>query len=329
MNEAAPTTAQDTSRSDERRRILAARGWETERERAHALRELLAEPLPHIFLFSYSQLRHRDRALQHTRDLLVWLSRHLADVPEDRPLDHWIFDRLATDGPTKLPLRLSELGPEPTQVLTEPPNQHYLQSYPTTRQFLAAYQEYRRLPSDEALRARAGWAQAERDLRHFIQGHFSEEGADTANARVPMRIRMKRSIRPLRVFQFLLLITAVTWISVLRHENAELRAQLSNLPQMANGDTRTATRSLGTVRVDNTSTGVALSWARALGAERYSVVITSQKMDTLCVRDSLLAPRCDVPFTEVPAGQPFLYRIDAWTKNQKIASSGMVAYPPI
>lgn len=327
MNEAAPTNAYELSRSEERRRILAARGWETERERAHALRELLAEPLPHIFLFSYSQLRHRDRALQHTRDLLVWLSRHLADVPEDRPLDHWIFDRLATDGPTKLPLRLSELGPEPTQVLTEPPNEQYLQSYPTTRQFLATYQEYRRFPSDEALRARAGWPQAERDLKHFIQGHFSEEGADTDSARIPLRHRLKRAIRPWRVIQTAILIGATAWILMLRHENADLRAQIADHPASA-GDSRTS-RTLGPARVTEGATDIVLSWPRTLGAEVYSVVVTSEKMDTLWVADSLRAPHCEVPFTALPAERQFVYRIDAWARNQKIASSGFVAYPPI
>jgi hypothetical protein len=327
VNEAASPPA--STGAEERRRILAARGWETERERAAALRELLAEPLPHIFLFSYSQIRHRDRALQHTRDLLVWLSRNLADVPEGRPLDHWIFERLATEGPTKLPLRLSELGPEPTQVLTEPPNEQYLQSYPTSHQFRDAYHEYRRLPADETLRSRAGWGQAERDLTHFVQGHFSEEGADVANARVPIRHRVKRTLKPGRVIPIALFAAAIGWILVLRHENAGLREQLASLAVSPDGERPAGLRAVGPAQITERSSDLVLTWPRALGADLYSVVVASEKMDTLWVGDSLRAARCTIPFAVLPPGRHFLYRIDAWAKDQRIASSGFVAYPAI
>lgn len=97
----------------EREKLLAARGWEADRERTAVLRELLGRSVERVYLWAFSRLRSRDRASELTRNTLLWASRSLGSVPEGRLLDHWIFEHLSTETPARLDLLRSELGPEP------------------------------------------------------------------------------------------------------------------------------------------------------------------------------------------------------------------------
>ncbi|MCA9728945.1 MAG: hypothetical protein KC729_14735 [Candidatus Eisenbacteria bacterium] len=324
----------DDPRSVERRRILAARGWEHDRQRVHALRELLSEPLPHIFLWSYSQLRNRDRAIQNTRDALVWMSRHLGEVPEEHPVDRWIFEHIALESPAQLAVRRSELGPEPALALGDQPNEQYLESYPTSQKYRSAYAEYRAAPQDPALLARSGWALAEADLRHFVEGHFSEEGAGAA-ARPPLRQRQRYRLRRVPVLQWvqlLLFALAIGWIALLWHENAQLKQQLLSAAVPNAAPRVPALAQVRGHQVTHTTQAWIIGWDAIAGADGYTVSIMTEKMDTLLVRDKLSTARCMIPVNQLigvtPDG-PFLYKIDAYRHGHVIATSGYVAYPPI
>lgn len=317
----------------ERRRILAARGWEHDRQRVHALRELLSESLQHIFLWSYAQLRNRDRAIQNTRDTLVWMSRHVGEIPEQHPVDSWVFERIALESPAQIAIRRSELGPEPALALGDQPNEQYLQSYPASQKYRAAYAEYSSMPQDTTLIARSGWTIAESDLRHFVEGHFSEEGAGADVSRPPLRQRLQlRRISVRRWIQIALVLGAAVWIWLLRAENADLKRLLAASRTPATNPT---SPQLGTVQgfnVMHTAQAWIIGWDVVTGADNYTVSIMTEKMNSLLVREKVPTARCMIPAGQLPqiaADGSFLYKIDAFRRGELVASSGYVAYPPI
>lgn len=317
----------------ERRRILAARGWEHDRQRVHALRELLSESIQHIFLWSYAQLRNRDRAIQNTRDTLVWMSRNIGEIPEQHPVEGWVFEHIALETPAQIAIRRSELGPEPALVLSDQPNEQYLQSYPASQKLRAAFLEYTAMPRDAALIARSGWAMAEADLRHFVEGHFSEEGAGQDVSSPPLRHRLNlRRISIRRWLQIAILVGAAAWIWLLRAENADLKQQLTASQETAPPPSPPEVGTIEGYKVMHTAQAWIIGWDVVTGADSYSVSIMTEKMSSLLFRDNLTKARCLIPAGSLPEIKPdgsFLYKIDAFHRGKLVASSGYVAHPPI
>lgn len=320
----------------ERRRILAARGWEHDRQRVHALRELLSESIQQIFLWSYAQLRNRDRAIQNTRDTLVWMSRHIGEIPEQHPVESWVFEHIALETPAQIAIRRSELGPEPALALGSRPNEQYLESYPASQKLRAAYLEYTAMPRDATLIARSGWAMAETDLRHFVEGHFSEEGAVPDASSPPLRQRLSlRRVPVRRWLQLAVLVAVAAWIWSLRAENAELRRQLAASRETTSSSSTPSAPEVGTIEgchVMHTARSWIIGWDKVVGADSYSVSIMTEKMSELLSLTNLTTARCMILADSLPtvaADGSFLYKVDAFRRGKLVASSGYVAYPPI
>lgn len=325
--------------AEERQKLLAARGWEADRERTGVLRELLGRSVEHVYLWSFSRLRSRDKALELTRNTLLWASRSLCSVPEGRLLDHWIFEHLATETPVRLDLLRSELGPEPCQVLGDEPNLHYLEAYPECRALQDAYTSYRNLPSDTQLVQRAGWASSRPDLERFLEGHFGEENAQQSERKDPLPHRLGRvGFRQLLPLALIVGLAGYAWW--LRSENAELRAALAEKPtpttiESTDPNPEETDTSLGHVRnlgLEVTDEFLTFSWDGSSRAEFYRLVFMNAKMDTITVKSNIGTSRTMMRREELPAFDPnasYVYKVDAIRSDRVIATSGMTTYPPL
>ena len=322
----------------EREKLLAARGWETDRERTVVLRELLERSLQRVFLWSFSQLRSRDKAVELTRNTLLWASRTLGQVPEGRLLDHWIFEHLAADTPARLDLLRSELGPEPCQVLGEGANQYYLEAYPACGELRSAYLTYQAMSEDNLLVKRAGWSVVRGDLERFLEGHFGEENAQASETKDPLPHRLGRlSFRQtLPILLFLGLLGYVVW---LRGENEELQIALDaeiaqhQTPATAQQETPTAPGHLRNLTLEVGEQLLTLSWDPVSRADSYRLVFLTAKMDTLLFKANISTARTMVRLEELhgfdPQTSSCVYKVEGLRGERVIATSGMVIYPPI
>lgn len=319
----------------EREKLLAARGWEADRERTGVLRELLGRSVQNVYLWSFSRLRSRDRALEVTRNTLLWASRSIGRVPEGRLLDHWIFEHLATETPVRLDLRRSELGPEPCLVLGEDANLHYLSAYPACEALRAAYEEYRRIGEDAQLVTRAGWGTAAEDLTRFLEGHFGDENAQPSEVRDPILHRLGR-VGLRKVFPLLLVAGLAAYTVWLRQENAELRAALESASTAAPRETVAAQdpapERLNGLALSVGEDALTFTWEAFAGADSYRLVICNAKMDTLFVRPNIRTARTMVRVADVPGFTPegsYVFKVEGFKGAGIVARSPMVPHPPI
>ncbi|MEZ4649888.1 MAG: hypothetical protein R3E97_14085 [Candidatus Eisenbacteria bacterium] len=325
--------------AEERQKLLAARGWEADRERTGVLRELLGRSVERVYLWSFSRLRSRDKALELTRNTLLWASRSLCSVPEGRLLDHWIFEHLATETSVRLDLLRSELGPEPCQVLGDEPNLHYLEAYPECRALQDAYASYRALPTDAQLVQRSGWATVQADLERFLEGHFGEEHAQQSERKDPLGHRLGRvGLRQLLPVLLILGLAGYAWW--LRAQNIELRAALAEKTpageiESAEARPDPAETSLGQVRnlgLEVSDEFLTFSWDGSSRAEFYRLVLMNAKMDTMTVKSNIVTSRTMVRRDEasfVRSRSVVRLKVDAVRSNRVIATSGMTTYPPL
>ncbi len=324
----------------EHEKRLAARGWESDRDRSGVLRELLSRSVQRVYLWAYSQLRARDKAMVETRNALLWASRTLDQVPEGRLLDHWIFEYLATESAAKLKLKRSELGPEPCQVLGDTPNMHYLESYPTCGELREEFLKYRDIPNDSVIVKRSGWDTAEADLDRFLQGHFGDEFAHSSEAKDPLRHRLRRT-RFRTLLRFVVFAALVGWIALLQMENRALKRQLEEpatevsetTPNISEPDI--SSPSMGSIRDVALETDVqrlTFRWEPYPDADSYRVILMSSKMDTLFTRPNVRGEAAIIRRAELPdstAPDSYLYKIEALQRDEVIAMSRMATYPPI
>ena len=324
--------------ASEREKLLAARGWEADRERTVVLRELLLRSVQRVYLWAFAQLRSRDKALELTRNTLLWASRTLGQVPEGRLLDHWIFEHLAADTPARLDLRRSELGPEPCQVLGEDANDHYLEAYPACEALRKAYFEYQALPEDVQLVKRAGWAGVEDDLGRFLEGHFGEENAQASESRDPLPHRLGR-VGFRQMLPILLFIGLLGYVFWLRRENDALQATLDaeiakhGEPAEAPAEAPPSPGRLRNLSLDVGDQFLTFTWDGFSRTDTYQLVFLTAKMDTLFYRPSITSPRTMVRREELPGFDPehssYVYKVEGIRDGRIIVTSGMVTYPPI
>lgn len=329
-------TGVDTSEDPvvEREKLLAARGWEADRERTGVLRELLGRSVQRIFLWAFSQVRSRDRAVDITRNTLLRASRTLGQVPEGRLLDHWIFEHLATETPARLDVRRSELGPEPCQVLGDEPNEYYLEAYPACAELRTAYLTYRTLPSDPLLVKRSGWSIVEPDLERFLLGHFGEENAQASETKDPLLHRIRR-LRLRQAFPLLAFLALLLYAGWLRRENATLESELEAAraqAEAAQADEEVEPAAVRDLALTVSPEFLTFTWQAVSLVESYRLVLLTAKMDTLLVKENIRTPRTMVQRQDVPEFTPdgsYVFKVEGLRRGAVIASSGMSAYPAI
>lgn len=331
------------SHTAERQRILAARGWEEDRDRTEVLRELLAAQLERIYLWSYARLRNRHQAVDYTRSVLVWISRSLGAIPEGCSLDAWVFEQLAVEGKHALPLKRSELGQEPRLVLSEFPNERYLIDYPMTKVLLDAFREYEALPTDLQLVGRSGWSIAAKDLNQFLEAHFGEESAETLQTRDPLSVRLSWRRWSFRTWVTVLAtVGATATILTLAIQNHELRSELASRadgsgPGGTDGTPPTEESSNHVARIQGgamipNDRLILFAWSPVVEATSYDVLLFTAKMDTLYQRSGILAPRWTVRREEIPGFDPAnscLFKVDAFRGSDLIGTTGFVPYPSL
>lgn len=334
----------------ERQRILAARGWESDRDRTEVLRELLSPHLERIFLWGYSRTRNRDQALDLTRTTLMWVSRTLGDIPDDCSLDAWVFEHLAVESRARLPLVRSELGQAPRLVLSDFPNERYLVDYPETKKLLDAFRAYLGLPSDLHLVSRSGWSRAAEDLYRFMGAQFGEEGAGRPPAQRTARARLLRAIaNPRRLFGVAAAAVLVLGVAHLWTENRDLRRQIVSLSAQTaaidakppggataseplHGGTDPGRISLTPANAQIQDDALVLQWNGARDAAFYRVTLCTARMDTLYRRNGVREPHHRIPISEITGFSTesnYLFKVDAMRGMEMIGSTGYMPYPRI
>jgi hypothetical protein len=326
----------DRSKTDERQRVLAARGWESDRDRTRDLRSLLSDHTQRIFVWFYDRVRSRDRAVELTRGALVWTSRTLDQIPEDRTLDNWIFEHLATETAARLDLRRSELGPEPTLVLGDDPNTHYLESYPTSRTFLDAHTQYRNNLEDAALLKRSGWSQVRDDIEHFLDGHFGEETPDEGNEHSPLRQRLRKQMGFRQYFELALVAFILYRVADMYLENRQLKQDVARLQtalaQPSPGDSGTPLAEIRSPQLEPNGADLRFRWQAVDGATSYRLTLYNSKMEELWTRTDIEVATVTIPTAEIggfDTGGSYLFRVDGMKGADVVASSGFITYPPI
>ncbi len=327
----------DRSRTDERQRVLAARGWETDRDRNRVLRGLLSDHTQRIYLWFYDRTRSRDRAVELTRAALIWVSRTLNEIPEDRTLDAWVFEHLATETAARLDLRRSELGPEPTLVLGDNPNTHYLESYPTSRVFLDAHGHYQNTLNDSTLLKRSGWDQVKGDVEHFLDGHFGEETPDEGRETSPLRHRLSRKrVGFKQYFQLAVLAFVIFRIVDMYLENRQLKQDVTRLQaalaEPTPGDTGTDLTEIQSPQLEPNGADLQFQWQPVEGVTSYRLTLYDSKMEELWRQEEISTPNMTVSVADIGGFDTegsYLFRIEGLSSRGVIASTGFVTYPAI
>ena len=330
----------------ERQRILAARGWESDRDRTEVLRELLTPHLERVFLWSYSRLRNRDQALDLTRSTLMWVSRTLTEIPEDCSLDAWIFEQLAVESRARLPLVRSELGQAPRLVLDDFPNERYLVDYPETKKLLDAFRNYMSLPSDLHLVSRSGWSRAAEDLHHFMEAQFGEKDTPHPPSRLPRSMRILHELGNPKVIGSAVIVAAALalvlnlWLDKRRLESEvnELRAVVATLHDESPGNLDPAGESAGDrislapASAELDGDRLTVTWATLGDAAFYRLVFCTARMDTLYWRNGIRDSHHDIPVKDISNFSPegnYLFKVDAMRGMEVLGSTGYLPYPPI
>lgn len=208
------------ARLQEVKRILAARGWESDADRRAVLRELLTEQLRHAYLWSYSLHRSRGRAVERTRRAMLHAAHSLGRIPEGCSFGGWLFLTLINEGAapqsgeakraaaTPLTSGGVSFGGEGTSVCPEPArviamldspeetgaaDADLLRHVEGCRACVGLQNEYRTYRSDgwdTALIERSAWSAAEQDLVRFMSGYFGEIHPGAPSAKAPMAQRL-------------------------------------------------------------------------------------------------------------------------------------------
>ncbi len=333
----------------ERKRILAASGWEREPERREVLQELIQEHTRRIYLHTYTETRKRASALDKARHALLRAARSLSRIPESCSLSAWIFLDLADQ------MRAEAECPEPWHVLykaeieTDAPwldagkadvefdaaaFERHLDAHPHCRLLLDAYRRYLALPSQLDLSRRAGLEQANEDLQRFLCAQFCRDepvAVDSGrNWRVlfpPLKMRVSRwigvAIAAVAVTLGVLFIRA--WFSRQPQWTESEATIASSLPEPVPPTGLSPAPMEGSM-LETEGDYLVFRWDRIQEADGYRFAVLTAKLDTVYVSAVQRQSGIRVPGETIRGthdGGHYLFRVDGVREGQVVASTGL------